>query len=138
MICGLLLAGILFAAVPLTSPGAQDAASSLSLEQCVDFAMSQGTDSAILMKNLAVSTEQYKVAVSQSSFSLSGSLGDNVSYGYGDGTLLLDFPPSSAIAFKCRRVLQHPRRPRHLRNAEIPISRVKRLRHSIPGPHRTE
>jgi outer membrane protein TolC len=86
----ILLAGILFAAVPLVSPGAQDAASSLSLDQCVDFAMSQGTDSAILMKNLAVSTEQYKVAVSQSSFSLSGSLGDNISYGYGDGTLLFE------------------------------------------------
>ena len=51
--------------------------------------MTQGTDSRILERNLALSREQYALAVSQSSYSLSASAGDSATYGYGDSNLLL-------------------------------------------------
>jgi hypothetical protein len=55
---------ILVSGVPVT---AQEAPSPLSLAQCIDSAMSRGTDSVILEQNLALSREQYSLAVSQSS-----------------------------------------------------------------------
>jgi outer membrane protein TolC len=77
---------ILVSGVPVT---AQEAPSPLSLAQCIDSAMSRGTDSVILEQNLALSREQYSLAVSQSSYSLSASLGESATYGYGDSTLLM-------------------------------------------------
>jgi outer membrane protein len=73
---------------------AEDSTAPLSLSRCLDAAMSQGTDSLIMDRNLAMSREQYALAVSQSSYSLSASVGDSATYGYGDSNLLL----SSSIA----------------------------------------
>jgi outer membrane protein TolC len=61
----------------------------------------------ILERNLALSREQYNLAVSQSSYSLSASFGESATYGYGDSTLLtlnslasgLDQAPQAGIAF---------------------------------------
>ncbi|MGO9308545.1 MAG: TolC family protein [Spirochaetia bacterium] len=80
-----------FLLLPLMPAAAQEVAAppSLSLEQCIDAALSQGADSVILQRNLALGRAQYDIAVSQSSFSLSASLGDSATYGYGDSTLLL-------------------------------------------------
>ena len=50
---------------------AQESVAQLSLAQCLDAALSQGTDSLVLQKNLAISRAQYDLAVSQSAYSLS-------------------------------------------------------------------
>ena len=70
----------------------------LSLPQCVDAAFAAGTDIEILQKNLAVSREQYDIAVSQSSYTLSAALGENAAYGYGDATLLASNSLASGFA----------------------------------------
>jgi outer membrane protein len=85
------------AQAPARAP-AQDSAAPVTLAQCIDAAMSQGTDSMILERNLALSREQYSLAVSQSSYSLSASLGDNAAYGYGDSNLLLANSIASGFA----------------------------------------
>ena len=54
---------------------AQGTAEVLSLPQCIDVAFASGTDIEILLKNLAVSREQYNTAVSQSAYSLSATSG---------------------------------------------------------------
>ena len=84
---------LLLAVVPVLTVGAQEAGIQeapvvLSLSQCIDAAFTAGTDNEVLQKNLAVSREQYSVAVSQSAYSLSAALGENATYGYGDETLL--------------------------------------------------
>ena len=84
---------LLLAVVPVLTVGAQEAGTQeapvvLSLSQCIDAAFTAGTDNEVLQKNLAVSREQYSVAVSQSAYSLSAALGENATYGYGDETLL--------------------------------------------------
>jgi outer membrane protein TolC len=85
-----LLPAIVFAMACISAPpvGAQDTPAVLSLSQCIDAAFSSGTDIEILLKNLAVSREQYGMAVSQSAYSLSAAFGENATYGYGNGTLL--------------------------------------------------
>jgi outer membrane protein len=80
-------AGMLFLAA-LAPATAQEAAAPLSLAACIDSSMSQGADSMVLERNLAMSREQYNFAVSQSSYSLSASVGENATYGLGDSTLL--------------------------------------------------
>jgi outer membrane protein len=76
---------LLLGSMPAT---AQDS-SAVTLPQCLDAALSQGTDSRILEENIVLSREQYALAVSQSSYSLSASVGENATYGYGDSNLLL-------------------------------------------------
>jgi outer membrane protein TolC len=74
--------------VPLASLGAQEQAAALTLAQATGAALAQGADSLIMQKNLDIAREQYRLSVSQNSFSLSGSVGESASYGFGDGTLL--------------------------------------------------
>ena len=62
---------------PSSPRGAQGAPLVLSLPQCIDAAFAAGTDIDILQKNLAMSREQYAIAASQSSYSLSAALGEN-------------------------------------------------------------
>ena len=75
--------------VPIVTTLAQESTATLTLAQAVDAALSQGSDSRILKKNLDVGREQYRLSVSQNSFALSGSLGESGTYGFGDDTLLL-------------------------------------------------
>lgn len=75
---------------PLARASAQEALTLLTLAQATDSALAQGADSRILKTNLAIGREQYRLSVSQSSFTLSGSAGESASYGFGDSTLLGD------------------------------------------------
>jgi outer membrane protein len=84
-----ILALCLFAAlVPPAPVSAQEPAATLTLAQAAESALSQGADARIMQRNLDIAREQYRLSVSQNSFSLSGSLGDSATYGFGDGTLL--------------------------------------------------
>jgi outer membrane protein TolC len=74
--------------IPLASVRAQESATTLTLTQATGAALAQGADSRIMQKNLDIAREQYRLSVSQSSFSLSGSVGESATYGFGDGTLL--------------------------------------------------
>jgi outer membrane protein TolC len=67
---------------------AQETAASLSLAQCVDAALSQGADNKIMQRNLDIAREQHRLTVSQTSFTLSGSLGESATYGFGQTALL--------------------------------------------------
>ena len=87
----------LFAALPLVSTGAETPAPPLTLLQCLDSAMSGGTDNLILERNIAVSREQYAFALSQSSYALSASAGESATYGYGNAALLTSNSISSGL-----------------------------------------
>jgi outer membrane protein TolC len=74
----------------LASPlWAQQPAAVLTLSQALDSALAQGSDARILQKNLNIGREQYGLSVSQNSFSLAGSLGENATYGFGNDEMLL-------------------------------------------------
>ena len=79
---------LLAATVPIAAASAQEPATVLTLAQATDAALSQGADSRVLAKTLDIGREQYRLSVSQNSFSLSGSVGENASYGFGDDSLL--------------------------------------------------
>ena len=70
----------------------------LTLSQAVDGALAQGADSKVLAKNLEIGRQQYSLSISQNSFALSGSLGENANYGFGDETLLGDNLLSSGFS----------------------------------------
>lgn len=70
----------------------------LTLSQAVEGALAQGADSKVLAKNLEIGRQQYSLSVSQNSFALSGSVGENASYGFGDETLLGDNLLSSGFS----------------------------------------
>ena len=78
----------LLAVVPIAAAAAQEPPNVLTLAQAADAALSQGADSRVLVKTLDIGREQYRLSVSQNSFSLSGSVGENANYGFGDDTLL--------------------------------------------------
>ena len=92
----LLLAASL-ALMSLWSLWPQDAPATLTLAQCVDQALAEGSDSRILQRNLDLAREQYGLSLSQASFALSGSLGENATNGFGDPALLSD--NSLAVGF---------------------------------------
>jgi outer membrane protein len=79
---------LLFCLLPLVPAVCQAAEGTMSLAQCVDTALSQGADNKILQRNLAIVREQYRLTVSQNSYSLSGSLGESATYGFGEAALL--------------------------------------------------
>ena len=79
---------LLAAIVPIAAASAQEPATVLTLAQATDAALAQGADSRILAKTLDIGREQYRLSVSQNSFSLSGSVGESGTYGFGDDTLL--------------------------------------------------
>jgi outer membrane protein TolC len=81
---------LLLVFLPLFPVFAQEEPITLTLSQATDAALGQGADSRILAKNLDIGREQYRLSVAQNSFSLSGSLGENAAYGFGDSTLLGD------------------------------------------------
>jgi outer membrane protein len=60
----------------------------ITLAQARDAAIARGADSSILQRTLDIGREQYRLSVAQSSFALSGSLGENATYGFGDATLM--------------------------------------------------
>jgi outer membrane protein TolC len=71
------------------APAPPDApALTLTLAQATEAALARGADSAVLQRTLDIGREQYQLSVSQGSFALSGSLGENAAYGFGDATLL--------------------------------------------------
>ncbi len=72
----------------IASLASQEAMPSLTLAQCVSGALAEGSDSRILQRNLDVAREQYSLGLSQASFSLSGSLGDSATNGFGNSALL--------------------------------------------------
>ena len=78
----------LFCLLPLIPACSQAADGAISLAQCVDAALSQGADNRILQKNLDIAREQHRLTVAQASYSLSGSLGESATYGFGETTLL--------------------------------------------------
>lgn len=82
------------AVVPLAS---QEAPATLTLAQCVDQALAEGSDNRILERNLALAREQYGLGLSQTSFALSGSLGESATNGFGDPALLSE--NSLAVGF---------------------------------------
>jgi len=79
---------LLLLLLPLAAASAQDQPATLTLAQATEAALAQGADSRILQKNLDIGREQYRLNVSRNSFSLSGSVGENASYGFGNDTLL--------------------------------------------------
>ena len=81
---------LLAALVPISAASAQEPSPTLTLSQATEAALAQGADSRILVKNLDIGREQYRLSVSQNAFSLSGSVGENANYGFGDDTLLAD------------------------------------------------
>ena len=107
----LLLLLLPLAVFPARAADAQEAALVLSLPQCIDAAFAAGTDIDILQKNLAVSREQYNVAVSQSAYALSASVGENAAYGSGDAILLATNSLSSGFT-------QYPAGRHHPRHAD--------------------
>ena len=60
----------------------------LSLAQCVEQALSLGSENRILRRNVDLARAQYKLSLAQTSFSLSGSLGESTTYGFGNTALL--------------------------------------------------
>ena len=87
---------LIAAFMPLAAAWAQEQSPTLTLAQATDAALAQGADGRILQANLDIAREQYRLSVSQNSFALSGSLGENAAYGFGDDVLLgrPDAPPS--------------------------------------------
>ncbi|MGD0727500.1 MAG: TolC family protein [Spirochaetia bacterium] len=73
---------------PLVPASAQESTVTLSLAQSVDAALAQGADSIVLQRNLDIGREQYRLSVSQNSFTLRGSLGESATYGFGNSGLL--------------------------------------------------
>jgi outer membrane protein TolC len=86
---------------------AQESPVSLSLAQCMDTALAEGADNRILQRNLDIAREQHRLAVSQTSYSLSASLGESATYGFGETALLsanslasgFNQLPSAGLAF---------------------------------------
>ncbi|MGO8695388.1 MAG: TolC family protein [Rectinemataceae bacterium] len=76
------------ALIPLAAASAQEKPSALTLAQATDATLAQGADSRILRQNLDIAREQYRLSISQDSFALSGSVGENATYGFGDDILL--------------------------------------------------
>jgi len=79
------------------SLGAQQQPAVLTLSRAVGAALAQGADSRILQRNLDIGRQQYRLSISQNSFSLAGSLGENATYGFGDTTMLLDNSIASGL-----------------------------------------
>ena len=83
-----LCAMCLLCLLPLVPAVSQAADMTMSLAQCVDAALAEGADNRILQGNLDIAREQYRLTVSQASYSLSGSLGESATYGFGESALL--------------------------------------------------
>jgi outer membrane protein TolC len=80
---------LLFATCVGLSPiASQEAAPTLTLAQCMAQALAEGSDSRILARNLDLARAQYKLSLAQASFSLSGSLGESATDGFGNAALL--------------------------------------------------
>ncbi|MGA2547629.1 MAG: TolC family protein [Rectinemataceae bacterium] len=81
--------------IPLVGLWSQDAAAAgqkvLTLEQCLDAALSKSDSSAILQKNLEISQAQYKQIVAKNAVSLNAGLGGGATAGFGSDTLLTDY-----------------------------------------------
>jgi outer membrane protein TolC len=86
----ILITGLFATFLSSLSLWAQQQPAVLTLSQAVDAAFTQGADSRILQRNLDIGRQQYRVSVSQNSFSLAGSLGESATYGFGDSTMLLE------------------------------------------------
>jgi outer membrane protein TolC len=82
------LAICLFVTFPFLPAIGQQPSLTLTLSQATDAALARGADGRILQKNLDIGRELYRLSVSQNSFSLSGSIGESATYGFGDDTLL--------------------------------------------------
>jgi outer membrane protein TolC len=73
------------------APGAPAAGQQeLTLEQCLEAALSKSDSGAILQKNLDIARAQYRQTVAKNSFSLNGSLGGGATGGAGNTALLLN------------------------------------------------
>ena len=83
-----LCAACLLCLLPLVAAVSQAADGTMSLAQCVDAALAQGADNKILQGNLDIAREQYRLTVAQASYSLSGSLGENATWDFGESALL--------------------------------------------------
>jgi outer membrane protein len=79
---------LLGVSMPLASLASQEVPPTLTLAQCVDQALAEGSDNRILRRNLDLAREQYGLSLSQASFSLSGSLGESATNGFGSSALL--------------------------------------------------
>lgn len=77
---------LLLALLPLASLAAQVPV--LGLAQCLEQALSDGSDYRVLRRNLDLARTQYELSLAQTSFSLSGSLGESTTYGFGNTALL--------------------------------------------------
>ena len=77
---------------------AQEPALTLTLAQATEAALAHGADSSVLQRTLDIGREQYRLIVAQNSFALSGSLGENAAYGFGDATLLTGNSLSSGFS----------------------------------------
>ncbi|MGA2548388.1 MAG: TolC family protein [Rectinemataceae bacterium] len=88
---------LLSAFLPLASLASQEAPPTLTLARCVDQALAEGSDNRILQRNLDMAREQYGLSLSQASFTLSGSLGENATDGFGNTALLSE--NSLAVGF---------------------------------------
>jgi outer membrane protein TolC len=88
---------VLLAPLAVVSLASQTAPVTLTLAQCVDQALAEGSDNRILQRNLDLAKEQYGLSLSQASFALSGSLGESATNGFGDPALLAE--NSLAVGF---------------------------------------
>jgi outer membrane protein len=89
-----LLAALLF---PLHS-FAEDSSPTLTLSQCVDTALANGDEIAIIGQNLGISKAQYEQAVAANSLALKGSAGYGVSEATGDNTLISSYASQTGVS----------------------------------------
>jgi outer membrane protein len=94
-----LLVGFLLATLLLPPHSfAADSSPSLTLSQCVDAALANGDENAIIGQNLRISKAQYEQAVSANSLALKGSAGYGVSGATGDNTLITSYATQTGVS----------------------------------------
>jgi outer membrane protein TolC len=76
---------------PEAASPAAPATEVLTLDQCLQTALSTSDSAAILLKNLKISEDQYKQIVAKNTLSLNGQLGDSATDGFGNTALLNTF-----------------------------------------------
>ena len=102
-----LVIGLTLLSAACLPAAAQESPVFLTLAQCTETALAEGADNRILQRNLDIAREQHRLAISQNSYSLSGSAGATATYGFGESSMLsasslasgLNEYPQAGLAF---------------------------------------
>jgi outer membrane protein TolC len=89
---------LLFALLLPLRSFAEDSSPSLTLSQCVEAALANGDENAIIEQNLGIGKAQYEQAVSANSLALKGSAGYGVSGAAGDSTLISSYATETGVS----------------------------------------